>query len=260
MYKILYSPSLLIIFSLFLFACSSTKDTTKTDITTKTEISIDTSAKLTTIQLKKGLGNFEFSGEVIVKVNSDEFSGNFEGGYIEDDKLILNVFGPFGIHIASIEIIKDTLKIANLWHKKFYQNKININSDEINLTGLELSRKILLAEPLQNQVSLTTQKDTLYFKNNLKNGKIEYNYILTSNKLSFLELKIENNNINLVYSAYKKINDNAYPMEIVIESKDYNSKVKFELEDLKELKDKQKYKPIDYNKLQKVESIEKIAR
>lgn len=250
----------IVIITIFIISCSSMKDTSHTDNKQIVEEIKDTTSNFVTIPLRKNLANFEFQGEATIFVNDNEVGGNIEGGYVDRNQLILNVFGPFGIHIASIEVKQDTLRIANLWHKRYYQTKVEIKAEEINLSLLELARKIIIAEPLVDKVTLKKISDTLNFEHKFVNGIANYNYFLSKNSLNFKQLNVEKYNISLKYSQYKKIGTNNYPFTIYIEVNEVKTKIRLELEDIKDLKDFQKYKPIDYSKLQKVDEINKLAK
>lgn len=242
------------------FSCSSTKKISTLGTVQQNDIIKDTTTQEFKLKLKKALVNYEFEGEITVNINNDEFNGNIEGSYIDKVRLLINVFGPFGIHFASIEVLQDTLKVANLWHKRYYQSKINISNNDIKLTLLDLVRKIILAEPLVDSLVLKSKKDTLYFQNTISKGIVEYNYIVSNNNLNFKKLNIDNLDIRLKYSKYKTINSNSYPMNIDFDINEPKMKIQFQLDELKELKEFGKYKPIDYNKLQKVDEINKLAK
>lgn len=257
--KIIYFL-LSIVLSIILNSCSSVKDSTQKEQQMLHEKTIDTLQHIKRINLRKGLNNFESIGEVTIKVNNDEFSGNFELGYIDKNICIVNVYGPFGINIASIELKSDTIKLANLWHKTYYQTNAKIESTELNLNFLELARKILLAEPLIDSININQNTDTLYFSNSFDKGIASYKYIISTNKLYFSYVEIEKNKLNLNYNNYKKIENSYYPYNIYIEIESLKAIISFEIEELKILKEINKYKPIDYNKLQKVDDIYKLAR
>lgn len=242
-------------------SCSSTKKISTSETGQQQEPIMDTTTTQEfKVNLKKALLNYEFEGEIVVQINNDELTGNIEGGYVDKNRMLINVYGPFGIHFASIEVVQDTLKVANLWHKRFYQTNINISNSEIKLTLLDLARKIILAEPLVDSLAIKSKKDTLYFQNTISKGIAEYNYILSNNHLNFKNLKIDNLNIQLKYSKYKTINSNNYPLNIDIEIGEPKMKLQFQIDEIKVLKELDKYKPIDYNKLQKVDDINKLAK
>lgn len=242
------------------FSCSSTKKISTSETVQQQDSIKDTTTQEFKVNLKKALINYEFEGEIVVQINNDELTGNIEGGYVDKNRMLINVYGPFGIHFASIEVVQDTLKVANLWHKRFYQTNINISNSEIKLTLLDLARKIILAEPLVDSLVMKSKKDTLYFQHTISKGIAEYNYIVSNNHLNFKKLKINNLNIQFKYSKYKTINSNNYPLNIDIEIGEPKMKLQFQIDEMKVLKELDKYKPIDYNKLQKVDDINKLAK
>lgn len=250
----------IIFITLVFTSCSSTKETPKNNQLKVQESKIDTSSNTKILHLKKGLINFEYKGEAIININNEEFSGTFELGYLDDIHSIINIYGPFGIHMVSIEIKSDTIKIANLWHKRYYQTHLTINSPELKLSLLKLFRKIVLAEPLIDTVVVTQLIDTLYFKNTFENAEISYTYNLSDNNLIYTNLIINEYIIDLKYNKLSKIELNSYPHNINLEVKNLNAKVLLEIDKIVELKDLNKYKPIDYNKLQKVDDINNLAK
>lgn len=260
MLKYIKGISFLMLVTAVMISCSSLKDTAKPDLKHQKELVQDTISKSIIVPLKKSFTDFEFEGEATIFVNNDEINGNIEGGYISKEQLILNVFGPFGIHIASIEVKGDTLKIANLWHKKYYQTKFDIKSKNIELSLLELARKLIIAEPLSDEIMINQNTDTLNFEHNFTNGTASYNYIVSSNYIYYKKLKIEHKDIKLKYSKYKKIGINNYPLQILIEVNEFNIKINLDLEDIRNLNNLQKFKSIDYSKLQKVDEINKLAK
>lgn len=256
----IFKPVLFISIAILFFACASTNETSKSEKNMQIDTIVVSPSNQLSINLKKELTNFEFLGEVTIYINNDEMSGNIEGGYIDNNKIIINVYGPFGIHFAAIEVKQDTIKVANIWHKRYYKSIVNIKSNELKLSLLELTRKILIAEPFIEKVILDSKKDTLVFQNTFSNGSIGYNYILSNNNLNFTKLIIENYDVKLKYTKYKKINSIYYPMNIIVQTENPKLKLEFQFEELKVLKDLNKYKSIDYNKLEQVDDINKLAK
>ena len=248
------------IIAIIVVACSSTKESTKTELKKQDTLIQDENLNPIKVTLKKGLLNFEFEGEVTININGDEMTGNIEGGYIDKNGFYINIFGPFGIHFAAIEINKDTLKIANLWHKRFYQTIVDLQTTEFRLSLLDLARKIIIAEPFVDSIVITTNKDTLDFQTILSYGVIKYQYIQSNNNLIFSKMNIQNYDIKINYSKYRLINANNYPMNISLNVKEPKVNLQFQIEDLKSLTDLNKYKPINYNKLQKVDNINQLAK
>jgi len=255
--KIAYILFLIVFIGIF-YSCSSIKDTSEKKQSNLKEKTIDSIETFQVLNLRKGLNNFESTGEVTININNDEFSGNFELGYINNKHCILNIYGPFGLNIASVEIKSDSLKIANLWHKKYYQTHTKIKSTELDLNYLELIRKLLIAEPLIDSIIIKNKGDTLDFSHTFDKGKASYKYIISNSNLIFSEVEIEQYQVKLMYNNYKKNDSNYYPYKLVFEIDSLNAKVTFEIEELEILNDLDKYKPIEYNKLQKVNDINKL--
>lgn len=248
----------LLLFSILMWGCASTKEVKKdndTLSTTSKQTSFEQQPKTFIYQLKKQLESFEFNGEAAIDINGRSYNGNVEGHFIYNNTLVMNVFGPFGIQVARIEIKDDSLIIANLWHKKIYQTNLSINLFNNNLSLSSIARKFLLAEPLLDKQIDSIQKDTLEFIHSLGNHYISYTYDINNQSLNFKKIHIKDYKIKLAYSKYKKLDQSYYPYIMNITIPDEDIKLNFSWAEIKPLSQSNKFKPLDLSKLQKVDDF-----
>jgi hypothetical protein len=217
---------LLILFVLLAFAISCSSVKINEEKNKLRPSSIDTTTNITPIQntnLKKNISNFEFKGDLDIAMNEDEYSGVFRGVSYQDSILFVDFYGPFGIDVGRIEINKNTIRLINKWHKKYFEyNLDSITLQQVN--PLELANSIFLAESIidsvifqenHNVISIDTGFNKIKIKFDInKNDKSVTNYNITTDSLSttltynnLIEFQSEKvpNSINLLITG-KKIN------------------------------------------------------
>jgi hypothetical protein len=112
-------------------------------------------------------------------VNSE--MGNFQGGLVlkahMPDSLYARVEGPFGVDVAALQLVADSLTLYNPFMQTVYKGSLNDQSfaaapiplqadDMVYALGL-----IVISEKRSEDISLMTEKDgqyTLYFKDHEK--------------------------------------------------------------------------------------------
>lgn len=242
-----------------LFSCSSTKEIKKEIPHSTPVITIDT---FEVINFKKNINSLECSGEIEFADTRQSMSGTFEMKILRQNKLSIDVFGPFGINVARIYASEDSVIVYNLWEGKYYQSKGNLDGFEFLAPFASKLFNILVAEPFYEKDSLlkvVPENDSLGFKFKFSDTNYyRFNYRRNFASITYLNYTFKKNVFEVYLKKFNTVNELFLPYNIDIYDQTNKNQLKIKIDEFKSINKVPYFDNEHKSKFKKVNSFQEL--
>lgn len=164
-----------------------------------------------------------FRGQSRISIDTPEYSGSFFADvlYNDNDSILIDVSGPFGIDVGKMFLGKNRFIFFNQFSNQFYsgdtENFKNRNFLQFPLKIHEISNFFVGKETIKNMKILNYKVDGDLFFINGKNGSMSYNIWMDdlTGRIKKIEY-LEGDKLILIkeYDKFFKINNAYFPKHI----------------------------------------------
>lgn len=227
----LFSPIIITLIS-----CSSTKEIKRTEISKQIELSAKDTFEI--INFKKNINSLRCEGEVQYSDLQQNMSGSFELEIIRGKKLLIDIYGPFGINVARIYATPDSLFLYNLWASKYYQTSGTIDGLEFLSPFVSKFFNLLTAEPFYEKDSTLITvplNDSLKFEKKNQLESYYFNYRREYASMSYLKYIFKNDLFEVYFRNFEFISNLHLPGKVDIYDLNRKQQIKFKVEEFKEI-------------------------
>jgi hypothetical protein len=230
MLKVIFSVLLIVT---LLISCSTTKEMKKEEVKQSNEkrIVIDT---FEVIDFSKKIYSLKCSGEIEIADSRQSMSGAFELKIIRNNKLIIDIFGPFGINVGRIYATKDSLFVYNLWESKYFQSEGALEGFEFLTPFATKLFNLLIAEPFLAQDSLKKVlpiSDSLGFNQKISDSN-SYRFIYRRNyeSMTYLNYNFNKSEFEVYFRKFEKYINYHLPVKIDIYDQKNKNQIKLTID------------------------------
>lgn len=163
------------------------------------------------------------SGQSRISIETEEFSGSFFADifYNNNDSLLVDISGPFGLGIGKMFLGKDRFIFLNQFSNQFYSGDTedfkNKNFLQFPLKIHEISNFFTGKEIVNNMKIINYEIDNDLFYINGKNGSFNYNIWIDNNTGHIKKIEyVDNKKIILIkeYDKFLKFQETYFPKYI----------------------------------------------